>query len=81
MTKRSKLGPVMVLPDPEGGWDVRRQNSNRASAHTETKKLAIERANQIAENAHEEVTIFNLNGQIGDKNSQGKDPCPPKDKP
>ncbi len=80
MAKKHGLGPVMVLPNKEGGWDVRRQNSNKVSVHKDTKVEAIQRANTIAENAGTEVTIFNRDNKIGEKNSQGNDPCPPKDK-
>src|SRR5256885_12235996 len=33
-----------VVPDPEGGWDVVKPNSERASAHTDTQAQAVERA-------------------------------------
>jgi hypothetical protein len=40
-----------VVPNKErGGWDVVKEAHERASAHTRTKKQAIDRARDIVEN-------------------------------
>jgi len=50
-----------VLPNPGGGWDVKREDAKRASHHTET-----------------ELIIHKMDGTIGERNSYGNDPHPPK---
>lgn len=39
-----------VVPAPAGGWDVVKEDHQRASAHTRTKAEAIDRARKIVEN-------------------------------
>lgn len=40
-----------VVPNTErGGWDVVKEDHERVSAHTHTKKEAVDRARQIVEN-------------------------------
>jgi len=48
--------------------------------HHRTKETASDVGKQQAKAAHTEHVIHKTNGQIGEKNSYGKDPCPPKDK-
>ena len=67
-----------VVPDSGGGWDVKRSNSSRASAHADTKKEAVDIARQISRNQQTELVIHNLDGQIAQKDSHGNDPHPPK---
>ena len=31
-----------VVPNPDGGWDVKRENAKRSSGHYDTKKEAME---------------------------------------
>lgn len=69
-----------VVKNPNGGWDVKKPNAERASCHTETKAVAIERAREICMNEGAECVIHNLSGKIQNSNSYGKDPCPPKDR-
>lgn len=33
-----------LVPNPEGGWDVVKERHERASAHADTKKEAVNRA-------------------------------------
>jgi len=46
----------------------------------DTQAQAIQRAKEIAINQRSEVIIHRPDGTIRDKDSYGKDPCPPKDK-
>lgn len=72
-----------VVPDPEGGWNVKAPNASKASSHHQTQKEAEARAKEIVANAGGgEVTIHGKGGQIRDKDTvaPGNDPCPPKDK-
>ena len=68
-----------VVPNPNGGWDVKGENNSRATRHTETKNEAIDIARQIAKNQSAELVIHNKDGRISDKDSFGNDSCPPKD--
>ncbi|MBR4767093.1 MAG: DUF2188 domain-containing protein [Clostridia bacterium] len=69
-----------VVPDKNGGWDVKRSGSKRASAHTDTKKDAVNIARKISQNQNTELIIHNKDSKIARPDSHGKDPCPPKDK-
>ena len=40
-----------VVPNPDGGWDVTKPDSTRASAHTDTQAAAQARAREIIHNA------------------------------
>ena len=67
-----------VVPNPNGGWDVKAANAQRASAHSTTKKEAISIARTISQNQGSELFIHNANGQIASRDSHGKDPFPPR---
>lgn len=69
-----------VVPNPNGGWDVKRDNSKRASIHTDTKQEAIDRGREISRNQGTEFVIHNKDMKISNSDSHGNDPCPPKDK-
>lgn len=69
-----------VVPNPNGGWDVRKSGGERASVHTDTKQEAINRGREISQNQKTEFVIHKKDGTIGQKDSHGNDPCPPKDK-
>lgn len=69
-----------VVPSPNGGWNVKRNNAQRASIHTETKAEAIRAGRQISQNQKTELVIHGKNGRIQNLDSHGHDPCPPKDK-
>lgn len=65
---------VHVVPNKNGGWDVKRPHAERASRHTETQKEAIEIGREIAKDSSSELFIHNGKGRIRDKNSYGNDP-------
>lgn len=67
-----------VVPNPKGGWDVKRGGAARASRHCDTKQAAIDQGRTISQHQHTELKIHNLNGQISQSDSHGNDPCPPK---
>ena len=73
-----------VVPNKDrGGWDVKKENAKRASAHEPTKKAAEKRAKEIVENTgggRGEVRSQKLNGQWGDSDSGSKNESPAKDK-
>lgn len=66
-----------VVPNSAGGWDVKRPDANRVSAHADTKKEAIEQGRRISQNQETELIIHNRNGRISEADSHGNDPCPP----
>ena len=68
-----------VVPNPDGGWDVKRNNVGRASAHTDTKDQAVHIGRTISQNQKTELVIHNKNGKISNPDSHGNDPCPPRD--
>ncbi|HBU69647.1 MAG TPA: hypothetical protein DEE98_04610 [Elusimicrobia bacterium] len=69
-----------VVPNPEGGWDVKKGGSGRASGHYEHKTEALKEGRVISQNQHTEFVIHDKHGRITDSDSHGNDPCPPKDK-
>lgn len=69
-----------VVPNPSGGWDVKRGGAQRASIHTETKQQAEQAGREISRNQGTEFVIHGLNGRIQRSDSPGHDPNPPKDK-
>ena len=65
---------------PKGDkWQVKRENSTRATKLFDTQKEAIDYGKSIARNQQSELVIHNRHGVIRDKDSYGNDPCPPKD--
>lgn len=68
-----------VVPNPEGGWDVKRNGADRVSIHTDTKQDAIDRGRVISQNQGTELIIHNRDGKISNSDSHGHDPCPPRD--
>jgi len=69
-----------VVPTPNGNWGVRGEGNSKITKETSTQSQAIEIAREIARNQGSEVVIHGRDGTIRDKDSYGKDPCPPRDK-
>lgn len=67
-----------VVPNPDGGWDVKRGGASRASSHHDTKRAAVDRGREISRNQGTEFRIHNRDGRIADSDSHGGDPFPPK---
>jgi hypothetical protein len=63
-----------------GGWDVKRERSERASDHFDRKGDAMDRARDLAIKAGVERVEHNQKGKIIDSDSYGNDPNPPRDK-
>ena len=68
-----------VVHNPSGGWDVKRNGSERASVHTDTKQDAENKGRVISQNQGTEFIIHGVDGRIQQSDSHGNDPCPPKD--
>ena len=69
-----------VVPTPKGKWGVRGEGNSKITKETSTQTQAIDIARDIAKNQESEVIIHRKDGTIRDKDSFGKDPCPPVDK-
>lgn len=75
----SKRKEHHVVPNPGGGWDVKRENASRASIHTDTKAEAEQAGREISRNQGTEFVIHGRDGVIQRSDSHGHDPNPPKD--
>ncbi len=74
---RSKKPPVHTVPH-DGGWANRREGADRVSRTFDTKREAQEAGRKTTRHDHTEHVIHNKDGAIGEKNSYGNDPYPPK---
>ena len=69
-----------VVPNSErGGWDIKRNNAQRSSAHVPTKAEAMKVGRIISRNQNTELIPHLKNGKFQNPDSHGNDPCPPKD--
>ena len=71
-----------VVPNPDGGWDVKKPGGSRASSHHDTQREAERRAKEIVANrGGGEVRIHDRRGRIRDSDTVAPavDPHPPKD--
>lgn len=75
-----KRGPDShhVVPNRDGGWDVKRGGADRSSGHFETKRDAVDQGREISRNQGTELRIHNKDGRISQSDSHGRDPNPPK---
>ncbi len=69
-----------VVPNPEGGWDSKKNNAQRASKHFETKQEAMVWSKAKAKEEGSELIPHKKDGTIQNPNSYGNDPFPPRDK-
>ncbi len=67
-----------VVHNPNGGWDVKRNDSQRASAHKATKVEALKVGRRISRNQCTEFIVHGMDGRIQNSDSHGNDPCPPR---
>jgi hypothetical protein len=67
-----------VVPNPDGGWDVKKAGAERASKHSDAKEEAVNKGRQISQNQGTELYIHGKDGKIQQKDSHGNDPFPPK---
>jgi hypothetical protein len=72
-----------VVPSPDGGWDVVKPGSSRASSHHDTQAQAEARAKEILGNiGGGEAVIHGRDNKIRDKDTvaPARDPFPPRDR-
>lgn len=81
MAKGNDNDRYVVPNEDRGGWDVKKEDAQRASAHKTTKKDAEARAKEIVENTgrgHGETRIQNRDGKFSDSDSGSKMSLPPR---
>jgi hypothetical protein len=69
-----------VVPSPEGGWNVKKGGSDKASKHFDKKDQAVSYGREVSKNQKSELVIHGKDGTIQSADSHGHDPNPPKDK-
>jgi hypothetical protein len=74
MTARG--GGVHTVPAGKRWWN--KVNGKVLSRHN-SKEVAVAAGRAMAKELEVEHTIHNADGEIGEKNSYGNDPFPPKD--
>lgn len=62
----------------DGQWKNRVQGNSRASNTFDTKAEAQAKGREMAKKLHSEHIIKKRDGTIGERNSYGDDPYPPK---
>lgn len=67
-----------VVPNPNGGWDIKRGGAEKSSGHFDTQLEAVEKGREISRNQGTEFHIHGRDGRIREKDSYGKDPYPPQ---
>jgi hypothetical protein len=71
---------IHIVPNPNGGWDVKRAGTSEAISHHRTQTAADRAGRPIARREKTELVTHKQNGQIRDTDSFGPDPNPPIDK-
>ncbi len=66
-----------VVPNPAGGWNVKRGGSDHTIKRFIRKQAAIDYARKIAKNQKTELKIHSKDGKIAQSISYGNDPYPP----
>ena len=76
MSKKSRSHHV--VPNPKGGWDVKRSGADRSSGHFDRKVDAEKAGRDISRKQGTEFYIHGKDGKIQRKDSHGNDPFPPE---
>lgn len=72
-----KPGSHHVVPNADGGWDVKKDGATRSSGHFDKKQDAVDAGRKISQNQGTEFYIHGKDGKIQNKDSHGNDPYPP----
>lgn len=67
-----------VVPDGDGGWNVRQGGASRVSRHFDIKAEAEQYGRQVSQNIGSEFLIHGRDGKIQSSDSHGGDPHPPR---
>ena len=74
MASNKKPGTHHVVPNSEGGWDVKRGGALRSSGHFDTKQAAVDRGREISRNAPVAIVNLEFGMRIAQSDSHGNDP-------
>lgn len=69
---------VYDVSPSENGWGVERRGAQRASGRFDTKKEAVERGRELANERQGRLVIRKQDGTIQEERTYRKDPYPPK---
>jgi len=70
MTRKNDSDRYVVPNSQRGGWDVVKEDHHRASAHTDRKADAVDRAREIVRNeGGGEIRISNKQGKLIDSDT------------
>lgn len=69
-----------VVPNPDGGWDVKKGGGEKAIKHFDKKQEAVDFGRGIAKSQNSEFIVHTKDGKIQNPDSYGNDPFPPRDK-
>ena len=69
-----------VVPDSDGGWNVKKGGAERASKHFDRKQDAVDYGRKVSQNQESELVIHRKDGTIERSDSHGHDPNPPRDR-
>lgn len=69
-----------VVPNPEGGWNVKKGGAERASKTFASKDGAVSYGRKVSRNSRTELVIHRKDGTIERSDSHGHDPLPPRDR-
>jgi len=72
-----------IVPNPAGGWDIKKPGADRSSGHFDRQSDAVDRAKEIlGRDGGGEAVIHGIDNLIRDSDTvaPGNDPFPPRDK-
>jgi len=68
-----------VVPNSNGGWDVKKEGAKRVSAHLDKKNDAVDRGKELAKSGGQgQIKIHKKDGEFQTEYTYGSDPYPPK---
>lgn len=68
-----------IVPNPKGGWDVKKSGGEKSIKHFAKKKEAVAFGREVSSRQKSELIIHGEDGKIQRSDSHGGDPNPPKD--
>ena len=73
MPAKKKAKSTHVVPNKDGGWDIKQSGSTRSSGHFDRKVDAEKRARELSKKQKTELVIHTKDGKIARKDSHGGD--------
>jgi len=74
MAAKKKAKSTHVVPNKDGGWDIKQSGAKRSSGHFDRKSDAEKRGREISKNQKTEFVVHTKDGKIARKDSHGNDP-------